>query len=505
MKLFDQFKAVLPGSKPKGWENVVAEVQAREIQAANLQPPPLPKAPKGQVAQPGYRTRIEPSTSALQKPSTRSSSLDRVAELRQQNTDYAALRAIQKYSPEIGSAVSLMLRMAITKKFKVVGRDLDGQVSPEATLMAQELLRRLTFMGNPDGSFTAQKGIHTLCETLAIDGLLSGAMALEVALDKARIPAQFVPVAVSTLVIYDEDSSYKMVQKVGGTEIDLDIPTFIYTPWDQVVTEAYATSPLTASMQPVMTDLEFNNDTRRALKRAVLPRLAVTIDLEKVKKGTPPDILADSELFATYLNNVRSLVESVVNSAQPEEAFVGFDYVDYKYIDGGFDPSQVIERVQKVLNAKLVAGVRTLPVALGFTSTSNASSTESMLFIKTCEGLQMKLNETLSRGLTVAVRLMGIDAYVEFAFDSVNLRPEDELEAFKSMRQSRILEQLSLGFITDEEASLELTGHLPRPGAPKLSGTMFKVASGVSANPTSNTANGAERNMKPDTPEQPKS
>jgi hypothetical protein len=284
-----------------------------------------------------------------------------------------------------------------------------------------------------------------------------------------------------------------MVQKIGGTEISLDLPTIIYTALDQNPTDAYATSPLTASIQAILSDLDFNNDIRKGLKRAVLPRLKATVDSEKLKKLAPPEVLSDPEKFASFQNAVLDEVESTINGLNPEDALVGLDLIEYSYIDGGHDPSTVIERVQKVLNAKVVAGAKTMPVTLGFTSSSNASSAESLLFLKECDAIRRKLNEMYSRALTVAVRLSGLEGYVEFVYDAPDLRPSQELEAYRSMEQSRVLQQLSLGMITDEEAAIHLTGHLPPPGAPKLSGTMFMSASvgidsGAAANPASNTS-----------------
>jgi hypothetical protein len=398
------------------------------------------------------------------------------------------------------------LRTAITDGFTIIGRYLDGQISAEATTMAHELLRRLTFLGNVDGSFGPQQGLQSLSETLLLDCMYTGSIGLEVALDKQRVPASLNAVALSTLVMYEEDNAFRLTQKIGGEEIDLDIPTFIYATMDQVVTEAYPTSPLSSVLQPVLSDLDFNNDVRKALKRAVLPRLNAVLDSEKILKATPPEILGDPEKLAAYRNELLSQVESVVNGLNPEDALVGYDYVDYTYVKGGHDPSEIIERMQKVLNAKLVAGARTMPVTLGFTGSSTAGSAESLLFLKQCDGYRRKLNEVYSRALTVAIRLMGIDGYVEFKYDTPNLRPDDELEAFRAMKQSRILEQLSLGLITDEEACVLLTGHLPPPGAAKLSGTMFKTGSnGVTENPTSNTANGTEKALAPETPTKKKS
>ena len=94
---------------------------------------------------------------------------------------------------------------------------------------------------------------------------------------------------------------------------------------------------------------------------------------------------------------------------------------------------------------------------------------------------------------------------------AVNLRmleqaEENAREAFRAMRQSRILELLSLGLISDEDAAIELTGNLPPAGAPKLSGTNFKGGnSQVNPNPLSNTANSTPQDMNPQTPTQAKS
>lgn len=505
MNIKDIFAGLFSVSKIQQSQSVVNEQQSG-FEAAALPTNPLPKAPKGPQSLPGYRTRIEVNTSPILKTSVKSSTLDRVSDLRNQVDDYATLRTIMKHSPEMSSALSQALRAGIPEEFTLIGRDMDGQVDAEVTGLAHELLRRLTFMGAADGSFGAQQGLQSLSETLAIDMQLTGAMALEVALDKARIPASFNPVAVKTLRFYEEDNAFRIVQLIGGQEIDLDIPTFIYVSMDQAVTEAYPTSPLTASVQPVLSDLDFNNDMRRALKRAVLPRMTSIIDSEKFRKNTPPEILADPEAYAKYQNETINTVQSVINGLNPEDAIVSFDFITHAYVDGGHDPSTVIERVQKVINAKLVSGAKTLPVTLGFSSTSSASSSESLLFVKHCDAIRRKLNEAYSRALTVAVRLMGKDGYVEFVYDTINLRPDDELEAFKTMKQSRILELLSLGMITDEEACLKLTRHLPPTGMPKLSGTMFKVGGGgANPNPTSNTANATEKALSPNTPINPKS
>jgi hypothetical protein len=456
--------------------------------AATLPPFPMPKAPKGAQSIPGYRTQTVARTSAIPRVDRQLATTDRLT-ARTLGDTRKTLRELSKSSPDLSSAISFLLRTGIPEQYTVVARTMDGKIDINGTGTAQELLRRLTFMGNPDGTFGAQKALQSLSEELALELVLDGAMCLEVALDKARVPASFNPVSIPTLKIYEEDNSFRLVQDIGGVETDLDIPTVIYVAVDQLQSEAYASSYIESAIQPILADIDFNNDMRRILKRAVLPRLKAIIESEKIKKLCPPDIIADTEKFTAYKESLIREVEGVVNGANPEDAFVMFDNVDIAYLDGGGDPGVIVERIQKVLNGKLAAGAKTLPTVLGHGGNSNSSSTEATLYIKQANMIRVKLNELYSRALTVAVRLLGIDCYVEFKYAAIDLRPEAELEAYKLMKQSRWMALASIGYVTHEEACLELTGNLPPAGfvAPPL-GWMQAGNQNTIATPESNTS-----------------
>lgn len=89
-------------------------------------------------------------------------------------------------------------------------------------------------------------------------------------------------------------------------------------------------------------------------------------------------------------------------------------------------------------------------------------------------GIRRPVEAVMSRALTLAIRLLtGVDSYVKFTFNSVELRPEAELSAHRSVIAQNVMRQLSLGYLTDDEAAHKL-GAFPRaPGAPNLSGTGF--------------------------------
>jgi hypothetical protein len=453
-------------------DNVLSLVTKGSFRAEVVPPTPLPKAPTGPQSVPSHRTTMAVSASALRKDDRKLLTTDRLV-VRGSNTTQAALRSLSYSSPDLSAAVFAALRTGIPEEYTLIARTMEGTVDADATQLVQSLLRRLTYMGNVDGSFGAQMTLQSLSESLGRELMLYGAISGEVALDKARIPASLNAISVTKLKWYDEDNASRPVQVIGGDEIDLDIPTFIYVSVDQDLLDPYSASPLEAAQQPILADLDFNNDMRKALKRVVLPRLLATIDSELVKKHCPPQVLNDPTAFAAYKNELIAAVQSIANQAAPEDAFVSFKEVEFDIMDGGQDPSAIMEKMQKVLNSKLSTGVKTMPVVLGHGGSANASSTESLLFLKTANMIRVKLNEFYSRALTIATRVMGKDVYVEFKYATLDLRPVGELEAYKSMKQSRYLELLSLGMISDEEACIELTGNLPPAGYKPLMGTMF--------------------------------
>ena len=477
-------------------------VQHGTFQAAALPPVPLPKAPKGATAVPSYRTTVTASTAAVRQTDRSLLTTDRLSARNSSNTQ-AALRTLSYSSPDMSAAIYAVLRTGIPEKYTLVARDMEGKIDTEATSTAHSLLRRLTYLGNVDGSYGMQSSLQSLSESLGRELLVYGACSGEIALDKARVPASLNAVSVTKLKWYEEDNSVRPVQVIGGTEIDLDIPTFVYVSVDQDLLDPYAASPLEAAQQPILTDLDFNNDIRRALKRAVLPRLVATIDSEMVKKFCPPEILNDPDALATYKNTLIAAVQSVVNSAAPEDALVSFAEVSYDIMDGGQDPSAIIEKMQKVLNSKLQTGVKTMPVVLGHGGSVNASSSETLLFIKNANMVRVKLNEFYSRAFTMALRLLGQDVYVEFRYADIDLRPSAELEAYRAMEQSRILDLVSIGYLTDEEACIQLTGNLPPAGFKPLSGTMFRANTPAAPVAQAGTPASPTSGMKP-TPAAPK-
>lgn len=410
-------------------------------------------------------------------------------------TTAATLRSLVKASPDLSAAVFSAIRVGVTAKYTVIARNLDGTLNPDGTALAQQLCRRFDILGPSDGGYNAWPSIRSASETMAKELMLLGACSLEVVLNKARLPEALLPIAVDSVRFKYQKKRKIPFQVVGGEEISLDYPTFFYLSLDQSTKFASADSPVESSIQPMIAIQSFMSDLRRVFRRAIHPRIKAMLNEEKWRKMIPADILNDPQKLKDYMDTTTSSIQTLINGLNPEDALVLFDILDIDYLNNGsISLSEEYKTLAAIMNSKLAAGSKTLPTILGHEAqgSRNIASTQAMLYLRTVEGaVQFKINEIFSRALTLCVRLFGVDAVVEFAYDRPNLRPEAELEAFYAMKQSRVREQLSDGLITDEEASLLLTGTLPPAGMRPLSGTGFAGGGGGATNistPESNTS-----------------
>lgn len=470
------------------------------VQQNNFNPSQI-KVPKQQQGKAVYLTKSAMSSGQPLSNTDRNLVNTDITTFRTEQDTQKVIRQFAIAMPDLSASVAAYIRMAVTKTYTATAKNQDGTFNRDATTALQSILTRFDVLKNYEEGFSNTASIRAVAEMLAKELRYYGACALELVLDKQRLPVRLQPITVSSIkFVPEKDGSLKPIQKVDSDEIDLDIPTFFYRPIDQDLLTAYPDSPLEAAIQPALFNQEFMNDLRRIVRQAIHPRMKVTINTESILAQMPAyyqestDDEDENTKVNSYIQGVVDSISNIVNSMEPEDAFVSTDSIEASYITAGNNShDSEIANLQNMIDAKVATGTKTLPAILGYGSaSSNIASTESLLFMKSAEGVQFALNDIFSQALTLALRLMGYDIYVDFSFGSINLRPDAELEAFKAMEQSRILEQLSYGFISDDEASLRLTGKLAPESMPELSGTNFTVnKSSVSENPYSNTSQGA--------------
>ncbi|HUH57346.1 MAG TPA: hypothetical protein VL020_02395, partial [Pseudomonadales bacterium] len=228
-------------------------------------------------------------------------------------------------------------------------------------------------------------------------------------------------------------------------------------------------------------------------------RLITTISQEAVQAMAPPDIANDKVKMVSFYNSVKSGVESALEDLNPEDALVSYDTVTHKVEDIGGSKADY-GTLMTVLGNLLGVSLKT-PASVSGLRTSGGqglSNAETLIYLKVVDATRPPVEEVVSRALTLAVRLLGVDGYVKFELNPIELRPETELEAYRGTKQKRILEQLSYGLISDANACYEL-GIRPQGLAKEFSGTDFYTKSKESTSTEKISSTG--RALNPGTPD----
>ena len=477
-----------------------------------LFPEPAPaKVPSSLQSVPKYLGKAR--TTTISNPVQNSTNLDRANLSRNAGTLNAVVANLARVSPDVSQALATKISSAISRSYTVIAYDAEGLIHEEGTRLAQTFALRLDTLPVDSTKFTRSSDLRSLSATLLLDSLRYGNMMSELVLGKGRIPSFIKPVPVAAIKWADsgdKTNSYP-IYKGPDTEIELNYPTIFYSTSQQDSDSAYPDSPIQAAIQPALHDIEFQDVLRRAAHKQLLKRLTITINSEKWLSTLPLEIQSDDTKLKEATASTIAQIESQINSLNPEDALVMFDNLSAGNLNSNnTSEDKNIAILSEIINGNVASGVKILPSMIGRGASSSAASTEAQLFVKAVAFAQIELNAMYSRAFTLALRLMGQPVHVKFEYSDVNLRPELELESFKSVRQSRILDQLSLGLVSDIEASILLTGSLPPKGYKPLAGTYFKTGPvDTKQNDYSNTSATAdgkpdstqtEKDSAPDTP-----
>ncbi len=424
-----------------------------------------------------------------------------VQSLRQQGKVAEAIRQLTSFDGTTSSAVFDFVEVAHSSHRIAAYDPVTHLFNPEATAIVQSFIARMNSQYDYTQGYSDRLSLSSVIEMSLLEVVTTGALCQELVLDKARLPDSINIFAYDSIIWKSKKGSRFPVQNGTTGQIVLDFPTIFITESHRYSSKAEARSMMEPAISGSWYFNEFVEDMRRTVRSQGNSRLTVTLSTEKVLASATPETRADPTQLAAYFTTVRQQVEEVVKGLSPEDALVMYDTAEASTLKMLGEKSDYVPLLQN-LSGALATSLKTHPSILGLRmeGSQSLSNTESLIFLKVARAIQKPVETNLSRILTLACRLYGIDAYVEFRFDSINLRPDDELEAFKTMRQSRILEQLSLGFISDDEAALAL-GNWSRPaGSPALSGTMFQNKTQINASNASPNADPQGAALQPSTP-----
>lgn len=442
--------------------------------AQKQQPVVLPKlVGKARLTDPGYNTSsnsiVDQETSYLNTSIKTLRSIPPVQ----------AIRALCRFSGVFSTALHDYVQLAMSGYTVTAYKVGTHEYDPIGTAAAVSILTSFDTLYDYTQGYGDKQSVDGLLETLLKETMQTGACAAELVLNKYLFPETAVAVPTTSLTRWKprkDGTKFPVQQNIsGGDDIELDKATFFYAATHQQANSIFARSPLEAALQTAFEFGEFVEDIYKILKKAGHSRMVVTIVLDQVLKAAPPDIMGDQEKLSTFLEDTRTSVERIISSLNPEDALVVYDSAKVDSLATKGEKADYTGLLD-TFSGMLATSLKTMPSVLGMRvgGSQSLSNTESLIFLKEVTSVQTPVETVMSRMMTLGMRLVsGSDSYVKFKFKPIDIRPESELSAHRSVDRQGVLLLLSLGYYTDDEAA-HLLGTGPRaPGAPNLAGTMF--------------------------------
>ena len=410
------------------------------------------------------------------------------------------IRTLIREEGLFSSAANSMVALSTGAGFRIAGYNAEGMMDLAVMGAAYSIMDRFNTLHDYSKGYNDKPGMQTLLAMMKADVVASGGCGAELVLDQQFGPERLVPIGYSTIGWVADGQGGRYPSQDNG-DVELNFPTVFVAEHNRNPDEAYAVSLLRPGLSHTMNFNSFLEDTHRSLNRTGHSRLIATLVAESVIKSLPERDRSDPKKVADAYATAKASVETALAELEPEDAIVAFDSVTFDINDTGGNKSDytgMLTTLGNLLGAALktpasVSGLR----AGGSQALSNA---ETLIYLQVVQATRPPVQEIMSRALTLACRLMGVDGYVSFEFMPINLRPDSELEAYKSTKQKRVLELLSYGVINDAHACYEL-GIRPQGLASELAGTGFytaKATGGTDADRS--TSAGAA--LSPDTPAQ---
>lgn len=419
-----------------------------------------------------------------------------VATVRNSRRSADAIRALYHKDGTVSSGVISLVQVANSGyKVKAVNR-ITGRFDPEGTKVVHAIVQGMDTLSDYSQGFTSKPTMSSFISAALKEVVIEGACSTELVLNKFRLPdrLQMVPYGQLEFESDGKGGHYPVQQVSGGDPIPLDIPNFFISELLKDADRIQADSFLEGAANTAIYYNEFIEDMRRVMRSAGHSRIVAKLDTEKVIEAAKSSGATTDAEVLEFMEDMKDQVSDLLSGIEPEEALVSYDVVDFETSHAERDKSDYTTLLQAIANMTATS-LKSSPSVLGMRGqgSQSLSNTESLVFIKIAKVIQGPVEDVLSRALTLATRLFGLDVYCKFKFNEINLRPEDELSAFRSMQEDRIMQKLSLGLISDEEAAwemgcfpLDMTTYKP------LSGTHFHQKSPLPSTNTNADKKGAQ-------------
>lgn len=389
-------------------------------------------------------------------------------------TDYQSypssvlLRILEDIDPDLSSAIWMLLRVGNTGA-QVTGRKTNGKPSKEAQRALDELSLTLNHVGIYDG-FTENTNIYSVTNELLLSAYTRGALCGMLILDKKFNPVGIQVIDPNTVTFKKEGDQYLPYQMLGPKEVSLNYANFIYVPIDPEIGDPYGRNPILSFLSVIFFRIGVIKDLQKVVRNQGWPRITVKVLEEVLIANAPATIKRDPAQLNSYITARMSEIKAQYELLKPDSSIIHLDSSEVSYLElkntGTLDISILVE----VLNSLILNALKTTKTAIGKSlgagSSEGYSSAEMTMYVKSLQGFQSVVKTFYDRLFTLALHTKGIQGYAEWIWNQIELRSQKEMAQFEQTHIDNVLTLVSEGYISDEEASIRLTGHEPT-GTPR--------------------------------------
>lgn len=251
-----------------------------------------------------------------------------------------------------------------------------------------------------------------------------------------------------------------------------DIMTVRYVPLDPPPKSPYGRAMISPSLYASLFLLGMLHDLRRVVAQQGYPRLDLEIDLEALLKIMPAELkskMGSSEM-REWVQDVASEIGNAYSNLQPDDAYVHTSDITVNRPVGtlGSDALGAVDGIIEAVERIITRSLKSTPLLMGTrqTSAETQSNREWEIYTASIKTIQHIVENAFSHLLKIALQVQGIQADVNLRF--AELRASERLRDAQSeqMEIANAVAKRDQGWITQDEASEEITGHAAVTAAP---------------------------------------
>lgn len=348
--------------------------------------------------------------------------------------------------------------------FKIIGNSgydikvhkLDGETEHESgKKLIDDFIKHLNYYSS-DG-FEKTKSLDKVIDQMFDSALLRGAVSLEMVMDKEYTDVLY-------LANVDPDTINFKVEKGRlipyQNTVKLDIPTFFHEGLDENESDPYGTSPFLSVIQTLAFQLQVMEDLKQVVHNQGYGKYDIKIVEEVLLKRMPIQIRNNEKKKQEWLNEQLSMIINQYSKLDPDAAFVHFDSVEVDMVESAkatIDP----QKLMAVIDTQILGSLKQYSTLMGRRyqgQTEQYAKLEIKIFMKSVKRIQFMIESVLSRALTRLMNIHGMQGYATFEFRDAEIRTELEKANFEQIVIQNAQKKRDNGWISQDEASEEVTG-----------------------------------------------